>query len=167
MLCICICKYILIGRKMHLCIQLLLASNGFYINPSLGLVLVTRIRTFFYKWGPSLLHSRTNETNTSNVKTRQAWQMALSLFNGVVKSEYDWKTPFRRVTECDSIKSWFPCRVTCKHLFCDRLARHDSWRLPVTVFTAEGTELLRPWTHLETATEELLLFIDGSRELWV
>lgn len=59
----------------------------------------------------------------TNIKPRQAWQMALSLFNGVVKSGYGLKTPFRcGVSECDSIKSGFPCGATCKHLFCDHLA---------------------------------------------
>ncbi len=61
-----------------------------------------------YKRGLCLLHSWTNETNMTNIKPGQAWQMALPLFNGVVKSGYSQKTPFQcGVSEFGSIKSQF------------------------------------------------------------
>lgn len=73
----------------------------------------------------------------TNIKIRQAWQMALSLFNGVVKSGYGWRTQFQcGVSECSSIKSQFPCRVTCKHFLCDHFAKHYSWhKLPFVQLT--------------------------------
>lgn len=153
--------------------NILICVNGIrlmfflHINHISGLDLVTSIKhedkNLFYKWGLSLLYSWTNDTNMTNIKPRQAWQMALPLFNGVVKLGYGLKTPFQcGVGECGSIKSRFPCGVTCKHLFCNHLAKDDSWQLPVTIFFSWQTDFLGPWTHSETETEKSSLFIHGS-----
>ena len=68
----------------------------------------------------------------TNIKPRQAWRMALSLFNGVVKSGYGEKTPFRRgVSECDSIKILISMRSDVQTFVLRSFGKPtDSWQLP-------------------------------------
>lgn len=79
-------------------------------------------------------------------QTRLAWEMALPLFNGVVESGCGENNPLFfpqcGVSECDSIKSRFSCKVAGKHLFCSHLAK--TWQPTVTSyhFSNRQTELL-------------------------
>lgn len=146
--CICISSWTGVPNKLKVACEC-----KYY---ALGLVLVISIKRAlepFSKRHTSVLHSCTNEPNASNIATWRAWQMALSLFNGVVKSGTEDPISTRRWTRLSNIPISTQSDVHTLALWsCGK-----TWQLTLSSdhLSKRGAGLLQGWAHSETATGEL------------